>query len=48
MMETAFLFSLVGIALVVFFTFIRSAVSSRIKIGVDTFGHGLLHPGPWP
>ena len=43
--ETALLLGAVTIALIVFFTFIRSAISSRIKIGSDAFGHGLLHNG---
>jgi hypothetical protein len=45
MIETAMLIGMVGIALVVFFTFIRGAVSTRLKAGADTFGHGLLHNG---
>ena len=45
MIETALLLGAVVIALITFFTFIRSAVSSRIKIGSDAFGHGLLHNG---
>lgn len=43
--ETALLLLAVVTALVVFFSFIRNAVSSRIKLGADTFGHGLLHNG---
>jgi Flp pilus assembly pilin Flp len=43
--ETTLLLAVVAIALVTFFSFIRSAVSSRIKLGADTFGHGLLHNG---
>ena len=45
MIETALVLGAVVIALITFFTFIRSAVSSRIKIGSDAFGHGLLHKG---
>jgi len=43
--ETALLFLAITVALVVFFSFIRSAVSARLKAGADTFGHGLLHDG---
>ena len=43
--ETALLLTVVAMALLTFFTFIRAAVSSRIKVGADTFGHGLLHDG---
>ena len=32
-------------ALVLFFSFIRAAVSGRLKAGADTFGHGMLHNG---
>ena len=45
LVETALLLCVVATVLLVFFTFIRSAVSSRIKIGSDAFGHGLLHNG---
>ena len=45
MLETAFLLGMIAIALVTFFSFIRNAVSSRVKAGADTFGHGLLHNG---
>ena len=41
--ETTVFLLAVASALVIFFTFVRNAVSSRIKIGSDTFGHGLLH-----
>lgn len=44
--EAALLLGAVAVALVVFFSFIRASVSSRIKVGADTFGHGLLYdPG---
>ena len=43
--ETAVLLSLAAAALLVFFSFVRNAVSSRLKSGADTFGHGLLHNG---
>ena len=43
--ETAMLLGIVTVALVVFFSFIRNAVSSRVKIGADTFGHGVLPHG---
>ena len=45
MVEMTLLFFVVAVALVTFFSFIRSAVSSRIKTGADTFGHGMLHDG---
>ena len=45
MLETAFLLGMIAIALVTFFSFVRNAVSSRVKVGADTFGHGLLHNG---
>jgi hypothetical protein len=45
MIETAVLLMVVVGALVVFFTFIRASVASRVKAGADTFGHGLLHNG---
>lgn len=45
MIETAVLLMVVVGALVVFFTFIRASVASRVKVGADTFGHGLLHNG---
>ena len=45
MLETALLLAVVVGALVVFFTFIRASVASRVKVGSDTFGHGLLHNG---
>ena len=45
MLETALLLAVVVGALVVFFTFIRSSVASRVKVGADSFGHGLLHNG---
>lgn len=45
MMETAFLLGVLTIALITFFSFIRNAVSSRVKIGADSFGHGMLHNG---
>ena len=32
----------VAVALAVFFSFIKAAVSSRVKGGADTFGQGLL------
>ena len=44
--ETTVLLLAIASALVLFFTFVRNAVSSRIKTGSDTFGHGLLHNGP--
>ena len=43
--ETTVLLLAVASALVLFFTFVRNAISSRIKTGSDTFGHGLLHNG---
>ena len=45
MVETAVLLVAVTAALVVFFTFIRASVASRVKLSADTFGHGLLHNG---
>ena len=47
-LETVLLLGLVSLALVTFATFIRASVASRIKAGVDTFGHGLLFNGPGP
>ena len=44
-LETMLLLAVVVTALVVLFTFIRDAVASRIKLGSDTFGHGMLHNG---
>ena len=44
-LETTVLLAAVTAALVIFFSFIRSSVASRIKLGSDTFGHGLLHNG---
>ena len=43
--ESALLILVVAAALVTFFSFIRSAVSSRLKMGADAFGHGMLHNG---
>lgn len=43
--ESALLILAVSAALVVFFSFIRNAVSSRLKSGGDAFGHGMLHDG---
>ena len=45
MVEQLLLLTAVAMALMTLFTFIRAAVSSRIKVGSDTFGHGLLHNG---
>ncbi len=45
MVESALLILGTTIALVVFFSFIRNAVSSRLKGGADAFGHGMLHDG---
>jgi hypothetical protein len=44
-LETAILMVAVTMALVVFFGFIRASVASRVKLGADTFGHGLLNDG---
>ena len=44
MIEAALLFLAVAVSLTVLFSFIRAAISSRIKGGADTFGHGMLHP----
>ena len=43
--ETAIVVGAITAALVVFFSFIRSSVSYRIKVGADSFGHGLLCDG---
>lgn len=43
--EMALLMMAIAVALAVFFSFIRSSVSSRIKAGADTFGHGMVHDG---
>jgi uncharacterized membrane-anchored protein len=43
--ETALLLAVVGLALVAFFGFIRNAMSHRIKVGADAFGHGLQYDG---
>ena len=45
MLEATILLLVVASALVTFFTFIRASVASRVKVGADTFGHGLLHNG---
>lgn len=45
MIEQLLLLTVVAMALVTMFTFLRDAVSSRVKAGSDTFGHGLLHDG---
>ncbi len=45
MVESALLFLMLVAALVTFFSFIRSAISSRMKMGADSFGHGMLHNG---
>ena len=45
MLELAVLLVVVTGALLVFFTFIRASVASRVKVGADSFGHGLLHNG---
>ena len=45
MLEMTVLLVVVTLALVSFFSFIRSAVSSRVKSGADTFGYGLQHDG---
>lgn len=44
-LETTILLVVVTAALLVFFSFIRASVASRVKAGADTFGHGLLHDG---
>ena len=44
-LETTVLLVMVAGALVFFFTFIRASVASRVKVGADSFGHGLLHNG---
>lgn len=43
MLEAAILFGAVVAALLVFHTFIKTSVASRLKSGADTFGHGLLY-----
>ena len=43
--EMTLLLTVVAVALTTFFSFIRASVSSRLKVGADTFGHGLLHNG---
>jgi Flp pilus assembly pilin Flp len=45
MVETAVLYLAIVAALVAFYSFIRSAVSSRLKTGADAFGKGMLHDG---
>ncbi len=42
-LESAVVIGAIVAALVVFFTFIRAAVSTRLKLGSDTFGHGMLY-----
>lgn len=42
--ECAILFVLVIAAMVSMFSFIRSAVSHRMKTGVDGISQGMLHP----
>ena len=44
-LETALLLMAVAAALVMMFSFIRNAVSWRLKGGADAFGHGMLHDG---
>ena len=44
MIEAALLFLAVAVSLSIFFSFIKAAVSSRVKGGADAFGHGMLHP----
>ncbi len=44
-LETAVLLVIVAASLAVFFSFIRAAVSGRVKLGADAFGHGLLYGG---
>ena len=44
-LETAVLIAVVMGALMVMFSYIRDAVSSRVKVGSDSFGHGLLNSG---
>ena len=41
--ETVLVIGAVAAALGVFFTFVRASVSSRIKMGADGLGHGLLY-----
>jgi Flp pilus assembly pilin Flp len=43
--EVGLVLLLVAVALFAMFTFIRNSVSSRVKAGADTFGHGLLYNG---
>ena len=43
--EQAILIVAVATALGIFFTFVRGSVSSRIKLGADGLGHGLLYGG---
>ena len=43
--ETALLLLAAAAALVLMFSFIRNAVSGRLKAGADTLGHGMLHDG---
>jgi hypothetical protein len=43
--ESAVLIFGVAMALAVFFSFIRAAVASRIKMGADTLGHNMVHDG---
>lgn len=44
-LETAVLLAAVAGALMIFFSFIRASVASRLKVGADSYGHGLLHDG---
>lgn len=41
--EQALVFLAIGAALLIFFQFLRTSVSTRFKGGADTFGHGLLY-----
>lgn len=43
--ETAVLVGAIAASLLVFFSFLRASVASRIKVGADAFGHGLLCDG---
>ncbi len=43
--EYAVMVGVIVASLVVFFSYIRSSVAYRIKVGADAFGHGLLCDG---
>ena len=43
--EGVLLITTIAAALFLFFSFIRNSVSSRVRLGADTFGRGMLYGG---